>query len=71
MQLGQEAHQIAAASRVSILQSLYVSLVAGCVSPLLGVCHSWLVCTASSLALLLQLLAVTAPDSLQEPHPWT
>lgn len=37
MQLGQEAHQVAATSRVSILQSLYVSLVA-------GVCHLCLVC---------------------------
>lgn len=68
MQLGQEAHWVTATCRVSILQSLYVPLVAG-VSPLLGVCHPRLVCTVSSLALLLQLLAVTAPDSLQEPHP--
>lgn len=29
MQLGQEAHQVLATSRVSILQSLHVSLVAG------------------------------------------
>lgn len=32
MQLGQEAHQVAATSRVSILQSLYVSLVSVCVT---------------------------------------
>lgn len=66
MQLGQEAHQVAAISRAAVT---LCATCGWCVSPLLGVCHPRLVCTVSSLALLLQLLAVTAPDSLQEPHP--